>query len=90
MNFDDFKELIKKNSEKGRKTEFMKVTLSIDDYRKAQPTDYGIEETFLAAYDRNNRDYIIYYPDKESEVRLKRDDIEEEFYDNNWGAYMHK
>jgi|GEM_PF-6683032 len=90
MNLSDFKELIKKNSDKGRKTEFFKVNLSIDDYRKSKPTDYGIEETFVADYDKNNRDYIIYYPDRESEHRLKNNDVEEEFYEKGWGGYMHK
>ncbi len=90
MNFNDFRDLIKNNAKKGIKTEFMKVTLSIDDYRKAKPANYGIEETFLADFDRETGDYVIYYPDKEREIRLKNNDVEEEFYDKGWGAYMHK
>ncbi len=90
MNFDKFTELIKKNSEKGKKTEFMKIMLSIDDYRSTQSTDYGIEETFLAEYDKKKKDYIIYYPDKEDELHLSTEEVEDEFYNNSWGSYLHK
>ncbi len=90
MNFNDFKDLIRNNAKNGRKTEFMKVTLSIDDYRKSTPTDYGVDETFLADFDRGTGDYIIYYPDKEEEIRLKSSEAEEEFYEKRWGTYIHK
>lgn len=90
MNFNDFRDLIKNNSKKGIKTEFMKVALSIDDYRKAKPSDYGIEDSFLAEYDRNKGYYIFYYPDKEEELCLKNDDVEDKFYERGWGTYLHK
>lgn len=90
MNFNDFRDLIKNNAARGRKTEFFKFTPSVDDYRKSKPAGYDIEDTFLADYDRNNRSYIIYYPEKDDELKLKNDDIEEEFYEKGWGTYMHK
>lgn len=90
MNFEEFENLIKKNSEYGRKTEFLKISLSIDDYRKSQPTDYGIQETFVAAYDKNQKTFVIYYPDEEKEIKLNEEDAEDEFYNNAWGTYIHK
>ncbi len=90
MDFNEFSKLIKENAKKGRKTEFFKVQLSIDDYRKSKPPEYGIEETFLADYDKNSGNYVIYYPDDENKITLKNNDIEEEFYNHRWSAYMHK
>jgi len=90
MDFKDFTNLIRINSEKGRKTEFFKLQLSIDDYRKSKPADFGIEEIFFADYDEDKKNYTIYYPDKENEIALKKDDIEDEFYDKGWDRYIHK
>ena len=90
MNIEDFKTLIKNNSKKGKKTEFLKFTISIDDYRKSKPADYGIEETFFADYDKNNKIYIIYYPDKDKEIKLDTDAVEEVFYSKKWGICIHK
>ena len=90
MEFNEFSKLIKENAEKGIKTEFFKVQVSIDDYRKSKPSEYGIEETFLANYDKNSRNYVIYYPDSENKITFKNGDMEEEFYNHEWGSYMHK
>ena len=90
MKFQEFIDLIKKNSKKGTKTEFFKVTLSVDDYRKSVPTDFGAEETFLVDYNLDNSHYTIYYPNKDYDVQLKADALEEEFYSHGWGNYFYK
>ena len=90
MDFNDFANLIRKNSEKGKRTEFFKLQLSIDDYRKSKPTDFGLEDVFFADYDKSNKNYIIYYPETEEGKDVSDNEIEEEFYDNNWGSYIHK
>lgn len=90
MNVDDFKKLIRKNSREGRKTEFIRFTLSIDDYRMSVPPDFGVEERFFVEYDREHRTYKIYFPDKEQELRLNTHEVDDVFYSRAWGTCIHR
>ncbi|OGI01454.1 MAG: hypothetical protein A2Y25_06365 [Candidatus Melainabacteria bacterium GWF2_37_15] len=90
MNIDEFIDLIQANSEKGDTTEFMKVEFSADDPRKDRSPGLDIEETFSVKYNKWLDVYLVYYPDKDREIKVKPDDIDRIFYAQGWGACLHK
>lgn len=90
MNINEFIDLIKENSEKGERTEFMKLEFSIDDPRKDKPPGLEIQETFFVKYDSDQDAFSVYYPDTEKEELLSPEEVDHIFYSQRWGTCVHK
>lgn len=90
MDIDEFIELINENSKKGRETEFIKLAFSFDDPRKGHGPGLEVDETFSVNFDKNKKVFTVYLPDKDKELILKQDELEDLFYAQRWGSCIHK